>query len=103
MLLQKEPQKTYLGDYYVTFYCSCSSCCGEWAGSPTASGVMPTANHTIACGQEFSFGTKLYIEGLGEYICEDRGVSNGCIDIYVNDHSEIPQWGASYIATYKIQ
>jgi len=29
-------------------YCNCSLCCGPWAGGATASGVMPTANHTIA-------------------------------------------------------
>lgn len=98
-----EQQRTYLGEYRVTFYCNCSSCCGEWAGSPTASGVYPTANHTCACGDDIPFGTQLYVQGLGHYICEDRGVGSGCIDIYVNNHDEIPSWGLAYIKTYKVQ
>ena len=69
----------------------------------TASGVYPTANYTCACGDQISFGTEIYIEGLGIYICEDRGVSNGCVDIYVNDHSEIPSWGLAYFDTYKLE
>ena len=102
-IYQQKEQKIYLGDYRVTFYCSCSSCCGQWTGGPTASGVMPTANHTAACGEQIPFGTVLYVQGLGYYTCEDRGVGNECIDIYVNDHSEIPSWGLDYIATYRVQ
>lgn len=93
---------TYLGDYRVTFYCACSSCCGPYANGITASGNLVQANHTCACGSDIPFGTKLYVEGLGYYICEDRGVGSGCIDIYVNDHSEIPSWGMDYIATYLV-
>ena len=103
--LARETQKgdkLYLGSYQVTFYCSCSSCCGQWAGGPTASGVYPKASHTCACGDDIPFGTKIYIEGLGTYVCEDRGVPNGWIDIYVNDHSEIPSWGLAYLQTYEI-
>ena len=99
----KQKNKTYLGNYRITFYCSCASCCDAWAGGPTASGVYPTANYTCACGDQISFGTEIYIEGLGIYICEDRGVSNGCVDIYVNDHSEIPSWGLAYFDTYKLE
>ena len=99
---QQTQEKILLGSYRVTFYCSCSSCCGQWAGSPTASGSYPTANYTCACGDNIPFGTTLYVEGLGTYVCEDRGVSNECIDIYVNDHSEIPSWGMDYLNVYKI-
>lgn len=99
----KQREKIYLGNYRITFYCSCASCCGQWAGGPTASGVYPTACYTCACGDEISFGTELYIEGLGVYVCEDRGVSNGCVDIYVNDHSEIPSWGLDYLDVYELK
>ena len=106
--IQEEPtyiQETkinmiYVGSYRVTFYCSCEQCCGKWAGGGTASGVWPTANHTCACGDSIPFGTILYVEGLGYYVCEDRGVPDNCIDIYVNNHSEIPSWGMAYLATY---
>lgn len=95
--------RIYLGEYRVTFYCGGSCCCGEWAGSPTASGAWPQANHTCACGEDIPYGTVLYVEGLGYYTCEDRGVGEGCIDIYVNNHSQIPSYGLAYINTYRIQ
>lgn len=99
---EQKQEKVLLGSYRVTFYCGCSSCCGQWAGGPTASGAYPTANYTCACGDDIPFGTILQIEGLGTYICEDRGVGNECIDIYVNDYSEIPSWGMDYLNVYKI-
>lgn len=37
-----------IGQVVTSGYCSCSICCGQWAGGPTASGVYPTANHTLA-------------------------------------------------------
>lgn len=37
-----------LGNVVTSAYCSCPICCGVWSGGPTASGVMPTANHTLA-------------------------------------------------------
>ena len=37
-----------LGNVVTSGYCNCSICCGQWSGGPTASGVYPTANHTIA-------------------------------------------------------
>ena len=99
---QQTTKKVYLGDYRVTFYCGGACCCGQWAGSPTASGAWPQANYTCACGSDIPFGTTLYVEGLGEYVCEDRGVGSGCIDIFVNSHSEIPSWGLAYIPTYEV-
>ena len=83
-----EPTMTYLGSYYVTGYDQCAQCCGKWAGGPTASGVMPTVNHTVAMCKDFPFGTVIYIDGLGYYTVEDRGVGKGCVDVFVNNHSE---------------
>ena len=37
-----------LGLVVTSGYCNCPICCGQWSGGPTASGAMPTANHTIA-------------------------------------------------------
>lgn len=83
-------QLEYYGECRITFYCPCSSCCGQWANSPTASGVMPTANHTVA--SDLPFGTKLEIDNQ-EYVVEDRGVSGMQIDIYVDSHSEALERG----------
>lgn len=37
-----------LGQVVTSGYCSCPICCGQWSGGPTASGVYPQGNHTIA-------------------------------------------------------
>lgn len=95
-----EPTTHYYGSCRITFYDSCASCCGQWAGGPTASGVMPTANHTVACGG-LPFGTRLLIDGQ-EYVVEDRGVGAYEIDVYVNNHAEIPPAGMYYTDVYII-
>ena len=95
--------KVYLGNYQITFYCSCSACCGAWSGGGTASGTTPTPYYTIACGQEIPFGTEIYIEGLGTYVCEDRGVPNGWIDVFVNSHEQALQLGLQYKDCYIIE
>lgn len=93
----------YIGDYTITFYCPCEQCCGRWAWSNcTASGAVPQAGHTVAAGESLPFGTELYIEEFGYYTVEDRGVPDGWIDIYVNDHSEIPSYGMTSAAVYKM-
>ena len=90
---------TYYGDCTVTFYCNCEACCGVYAGGNTASGAYPTANWTVANGS-LPFGTIVYIDGLGTYCVEDRGVGGDWFDIYVNDHSEIPGWGMGTFPVY---
>ena len=91
----------YLGDYTITFYCQCEACCGRWAWSnSTASGAVPSAGWTVAAGESLPFGSIIYIEGFGEYCVQDRGVPDGWIDIYVNDHSEIPGYGMTNASVY---
>ena len=82
-----EPEMTYIGTYYITGYDICVKCCGKVDGI-TASGVQATVGRTIATGREFDFGTRLYIDGIGERVVEDRGVKNGCIDVLCGDHPE---------------
>lgn len=72
----------------ITHYCACSACCGKWAGGGTASGTIPTAGRTVACG-DLPFGTRIRIDGLeGEYVVEDRGVNGFWIDIFCDSHQE---------------
>lgn len=42
------PAGASLGEVVTTGYCSCSICCGQWAGGHTASGTVPKGNHTLA-------------------------------------------------------
>lgn len=91
-----------LGSYRITFYCGCSKCNGKWAGQPTASGKYAQEGVTVASGPEFPFGTKLLIQGH-IYTVQDRGVPNGCIDIYLDSHSECNRRGLYYTDIYLIE
>ena len=95
----QQSQGTYLGKFKITAYCGCAICCGT-AGKATASGVMPTAGHTIAMAG-VPFGTKLRINGV-VYTVEDRGTPYGHVDIFMNSHSEALQFGLQYADVYQV-
>lgn len=85
-----KPAKNFYGRCYVTGYCTGACCCGKWAGTPTASGLPATAWKTVAM-YDIPFGTRIYIDGLGEFVVEDRGVGAGKVDIcvgYDGDHAD---------------
>lgn len=99
----EEEYLTYLGDYTISFYDTCVECCGSWSAyNTTASGREPIPWYTVASGSSLPFGTRLYIEGFGEFEVMDRGVSDGWIDILVNNHSEIPSYGITTASVYII-
>lgn len=92
--------KTYLGQFTITHYCSCSKCCGKWAGGNTASGTKPVAGKTVACGS-LPFGTKVEVNGH-VYTVEDRGVNGNWIDIYCDSHSEALNRGMYTTSVYLV-
>ncbi|MCD8020066.1 MAG: 3D domain-containing protein [Clostridiales bacterium] len=82
----------------TTGYCNCSSCAGQWAGSATASGKMPRANHTIAVDKNLiKLGTKVQIGNI-MYVAEDTGgaIKGKRIDIYYSSHSKAMAHGVKY-------
>ena len=87
-----------LGQVVTSGYCNCSLCCGQWAGGPTASGVYPTANHTIAvdAGNPFvPMGTHVIMNGV-EYVVEDTGAFDRYgvqFDVYYDDHQTAQNHG----------
>ncbi len=91
----------YLGEYEITYYCSCSKCCGKSNGI-TASGAKVQPNHTIAAPSSFPFGTVLIIDGI-EYTVEDRGgsIKGKRLDIYVPSHEEALQLGRHKAEVYE--
>ena len=91
--------RSYLGTYKLTAYCNCSTCCGQWSGGPTASGVYPAARRTIA--SDLPFGTQVSINGH-IYTVEDRGVGGNHIDIYFGSHSEALAFGMQYADVYLV-
>ena len=87
-----------LGAVVTSGYCSCSICCGQWAGGPTASGAYPQANHTIAVDASDPFvpmGTKVVMNGV-EYTVEDTGAFARYgvqFDVYYADHASASAHG----------
>ncbi|MGN1382761.1 MAG: CD1108 family mobile element protein, partial [Eubacterium sp.] len=87
-----------LGQVVTSGYCNCPICCGIWSGGPTASGVYPTASHTIAVDAQNPFvpmGTKVVMNGV-EYTVEDTGNFDRYgvqFDVYYDDHATAQRHG----------
>lgn len=76
----------YMGRYTVTGYDAyCKHCCSK-ANGITASGKTVVEGYTVAMSKDVPFGTRIYIEGLGVFEVQDRGVGKGHIDIALEDH-----------------
>ena len=79
---QPGPTLTYLGSFQVYGYDL-----GKTDGI-TASGTQATVGRTVAA-KGIPYGTRLYIEGIGERVVEDTGgMAAGVIDVLCNNHSE---------------
>lgn len=90
---------TYLGRFYITYYCPCAACCGAGGGTITASGTTPTAGRTVGVNPSvIPYGTKLKIGKTYGYVAEDTGGGIGTyhIDIFVNSHQEALNKGVAY-------
>ncbi|MBR3041988.1 MAG: 3D domain-containing protein, partial [Eubacterium sp.] len=89
------PVKTYIGSYELTAYIA--------TGNPCASGVYPTVEHTVACNS-LPMGTRIYIEGYGEFVVEDTGgMADNVIDIFVSDYDTAIEFGRRIADVYVIE
>ncbi|PID52508.1 MAG: hypothetical protein CR972_01575 [Candidatus Moraniibacteriota bacterium] len=84
-------------------YTAAADECGKSDGI-TASGNIVKENHTLACPREYAFGTKVHIEGMGTYICEDRGgaIKGNKFDIYMKTKKEAFAFGRRNLIAYVI-
>jgi len=96
------PQRKYLGQYTIYAYCPCAKCCGKTNGI-TASGTVATEGRTVAAN--LPFGTKIYIDGIGERIVEDRGggIKGKKVDVFMNSHLEALKFGVRKCDVYEIR
>mgnify|MGYP001062719280 CR=1 FL=1 len=81
---------------YTAGYESTQKKAGEAGYGITASGTTVTEGRTLACGPEFSFGTKMSIPSLGiSGVCEDRGgaIDFHEIDVFISDLSRARAFG----------
>ena len=81
-------------NYVITAYCACMECCGKTDGI-TASGEKAVQGVTVASDNSIPFGTKIYIDGVGERIVQDRGgaIKGNRIDLYFSDHQSALNFG----------
>ncbi|MCB6365204.1 3D domain-containing protein [Intestinibacillus massiliensis] len=93
---------SYAGNFKLTFYCPCSQCSGPWGGG-TSSGKRAAEGRTIAVDpKKIPIGSRVYIEGFGDFIAEDVGgaIKGNKIDIFVNSHSRCYDLGVKYANVY---
>lgn len=99
-----QPNGEFLGDFRLTFYCPCVVC-SEQYGDNTSTGVKAVEGVTVAVDPNvIPYGTKLYIEGFGEFIAQDCGgaIKGNRIDIYVEDHDRVNDLGVKYASVYEV-
>lgn len=75
-------------------YTAAADECGKSDGI-TASGAKVQENRTLACPKSYKFGTKIEIDGMGTYVCEDRGgaIKDNHFDIYMQTKQEAFAFG----------
>lgn len=97
------PEKDYVGTVTISAY-SVNEGGGE--NYYTASGATPKAYKTIATSSDYPFGTKLYIEGIGECVVEDRGgsliQSGERIDLFIGE-DDCEQFGLQERKVYLVE
>lgn len=92
------PKYLDMGEFKLTAYCACRSCCGIWADGITATGTKPVQGRTIAVDEDvIPFGSEVIINGY-TYTAEDcgSGIIGREIDIYFESHEEAEAFGVQY-------
>lgn len=107
--LEPMPSQLCLGQFKLTAYCACKTCCGKDPDDPayriTRSGTYATVGRTIAVDPDIiPLGTEVIINGH-TYIAEDTGsaINDKVIDIFFDDHQDALNFGVQYADVYIIQ
>ncbi len=106
-VIPEEKEYIDLGICRITAYCSCEKCCGEWALN-RPNGIVYGAEGTeliagVSCASPLPFGTTLEIEGLGQFVVQDRMAQwvldkygDNCVDIYFDSHEDSLEFALQY-------
>lgn len=103
---QEEPvaKETYAGEFTVTYYCSCTECCGKTDGI-TASGTLAQEGITVAADWAMlPPGTEIFIEGIGFRTVEDKGgaIKGNRLDVFMDSHDAALEAGIGQAKVYII-
>lgn len=97
----KNNNSSYLGKYKLTYYCSCSKCCGKSDGI-TASGKKAQEGITVA-SNSLPLGTKISINGHVYEVQDRGGMASNVIDVFVSSHQKALNLGVKYnVPVYKV-
>lgn len=64
----------------------------------TASGTR-VHQGTLACPSQYPFGTQVVINGVGTFVCEDRGgaITGNHFDMWFSTRKQAKEWGKRYV------
>ena len=84
-------------EFRIMHYCPCADCTGKNPSDRgygiTATGTVATAGRTVSVDPSvITLGSEILINGQ-IYVAEDTGVTEKCIDIFVDDHAEALRLG----------
>lgn len=97
--------KEYIGEFKITHYDACFSCCGKTDGI-TASGAKVCDGVTVAVDPSvIPLGTYIYIEGVGYRVAQDTGgaVKGNRIDVYVSSHEQAQELGTKTTKVWRMK
>ena len=97
-------EKIPMGEFKLTAYCPCCDC-SEGYNRETATQTIAEENRTIAVDPDvINFGSKVMIDGH-IYTAEDCGgaVSGDHIDIFMEDHDDVDEFGVQYKEVWVIR
>jgi len=104
--IKEDKKEEYLGEFTLSFYCSCEKCNGRWTGQPAKNGQELIEGYTIAVDTDvIDLNTWVRIDGYGKFKACDTGsaIVGNKIDIYMSDHEECLKKGiVKKIKVYKM-
>ena len=91
--------------FHVTGYCNegpngCKICCGKYAKlNRTAANPTPVVGITVAGPRKYKLGTKVFIEGVGNRVIQDRLAArfDARIDVFFATHAEAKKFGIKHL------